>query len=340
MSSSASMLYGDTSQFGHLEFEKVVQSLLWAADTVILPPSIRPDPTMDGADASRIAGILEDLIDRRLLAMWDFHPSLSSDLYVNRWLSVPQNRTVVLEPAAYALIYAGIQKGTSAYRKLILRGSETRTGPRVEGITEFVSLQNSLWNYGLTAALGAKQLLLNSAGVAALDRPLAKAAAIEHISTPVRQALLDLRGISGIAHLSVDDLIYLRKHLPNVRDFVSNIVEDSLNRSTDPDLTAVTEEAKRAASQKFVKLANEEATKRPGIAVGGANAAMDWTLNLLAFFSPWLLAVSFAKPVVQLAISQRSRRGILFFMAELERRTTKVAATEGRQYLERPKTRR
>lgn len=318
-SSRLTLLYDDAPAIGIREYEKLLQSLLWAADTVLLPPTARPALTLSPSSVGEMTTRLSELIDRDLVGVWTFDSSVRPfKETAQEWLRPTPSALRPLTPDAYGAVYSMLEAETRKYRSEILSGRGAPGNLRLEGISEFVSLQSALWSLGLADALNADQILLGPVRAAALDAHVFKAMAVAQATGPVTQALMDVTGAGPLSVLEIDEIIELRKNLAHVRQFLTEVVEKSIPTNRIANMTEVVTDAQTLALQEYVRLAGSRASSTRGAL---RTVAIDWTVNLLGLIHPLLQVASFAKPVVEWRLAARRDRGIVVFVAKLSQKT-------------------
>ncbi len=321
MSDALSLFYDESAEMGLPEYEKLLQSLLWVADDISLPPFLRLNPRMDETTYDHLSGRLTDLQDAGLLSTWDLDgdPPIRFRPGIRPWKSdIPSRSLRAIAPATYEELYEDVRLATDRYRSLLKTMVAQRRGVRLEGITEYVSLQGSLWSLGLANIVGADQILTTTARDSALDMQLAKAKTVSGLTQPVVESLMQLTNIGSLVDLTVDELLSLRRALPFVREYLLSTIQRATDGLGLPSSEALSQEVTSRVEREFMHLVIDQV---PTGRKRATSMAVDWTATVLGLTKPILSVASFAAPVMRWALDRRGNRRVVVFVTKLRRVT-------------------
>jgi len=318
------LLYDETGEIGLAEFEKIVQCLVWMADSVVMPRSIRLSPKL-GPDLQAVVSKLESLSDRGMIEFWDYASELGATSEPAGLNVATSSLKHVVSRSEYEDLYSRVAAGTEAYSSLVLKGAG-RDPVRLDGISEVVSLQSALWSTGLAAMMNVDQILMPADRVRAFDGQLAKATRVAGVAGPVSETLMKLRDITGLWRLGVDDITYLRKQLPYVRPFLESVAYQSVVQDGARGYDEHAATAANRAVREYLSQLDAAATSKPTALEGARGTAANWTVSVSSVAFPALAVVSFVQPIISWTTKTFGRRkGLIYFMAELDEKTRKRA---------------
>src|SRR5882724_3895861 len=151
------MLYDDRSDITPIQLEKILQAVVWLADGVILPAYAQPSPLIDSDRRRLISMRLGELAEAGYIHQWRIEPDLPQVSTPSWWPATTKAHCI--DSNTYTHLQRGIVTGVSLYHDDMLRGIGRPPKALVSGISEFVSLRDSLWTIGLARFLGADYLL-------------------------------------------------------------------------------------------------------------------------------------------------------------------------------------
>lgn len=299
------VLYDDRIDLGLAQLEKIVQSLVWLGDVIVLPPTVRMQPGLPPDVAAVVSHHVAEFAEAGFVEVWDLETQ--EQLRLPTWM--PSSTTLnVIPESAHIGLAATVDEATVTYRRDILRGVGKGPDDGIEGITEFVALRSAVWAEGLAHLLQADHLLQLPQRSAAL--PLRKVATVRR-SLPVVHELMRLQRIRSLALVDAADLRRLRRRIPGARDFVDRIVASSAPDLTYQDEAALVADVVQEASAAYMDIVMPRRDARL------RNIATSWTVNLLGLINPVFSVLGFAQPLVDWGLRERRSQQIVTFMAEL-----------------------
>jgi hypothetical protein len=314
------MLHDDRSDITLAQLEKILQGIVWLADGIVLPFYAKPSTLVDAEEQRLVTTRLAELAEAGYLRQWRISPRLSQVSVPTWWPA--GTRAHEVDGEAYRHLHDGIQVAVSLYRDDLLRGMGRPAQTMMSGISEFVSLQNSLWTIGLARFLSTDYLLSSDSRSLAVSWPLRQLAAAGNAVEPVSRTIMELHDVGSLTLLSVSDIARLRRFKPTARALIADVVnevEGDVGIALDQQrfVDAAVESTRRhytellgEAVQQTSRNANTSNMVGLGITVAGT------------IFPP-LNALSFMQPLIGWNAGGRPGRRLVTFLAKLKKRTHK-----------------
>jgi len=309
-------LYFDRTEFGIDEFEKVLQALLWTADYLFVPTLLRPVRDMPKDQENRILYQLHELAEAGLIRTYRFERSVPSHLQSD-WFLLPESGTYTIPNEAYEELFERVAESTAQYRLDVNKGFQSgRRNIRLDGITEYVTLQDSLWALGLSGTLGTAHLLQAPASSQRLSAQLNKVRDALGLMQPAIRELMNVNDIPRLGGISTDSILTLRKKMPTVRQYLINLGEavEIVNPLASADEKAV-EIARRARLDYIRLLAENQASAGKRLLA----ISVDALAGILGLFYPILGVAPFVRPLAEWVKETRGDRQFVAFNVRLKR---------------------
>jgi hypothetical protein len=311
------MLHDDRSDITLAELEKILQGIVWLADGVILPFYAQPSKLVDPDVQDFIAGRLAELAEAGYVRQWRLSPLLPQVSLPSWWPSSTTFCDVDLD--AYKRLQSDIQVGVSLYRDDMLRGIGRPAHALISGISEFVSLQNSLWIVGLARFLGADYLLSSDSRSSALSWPLRQLASAGNIVGPISKTVMELNDVGSLTMLSMSDISSLRRFKPTARALIADVLNDvESDLSASFDQQRYVEAAIESTRWHYARLLNESV--RQASRNANTNNALGVSITVAGTVFPPLNALSFVQPLMSWTTGGRSGRRLVSFLTKMKRR--------------------
>lgn len=310
-----SSLFDERTSIGTREYEKLVQTLLWTSDLLWLPPQTRLDPQLDLDSERLIAERLDDFLQEGLVAGFDVESGIS---YESKGAIIPAaKRRETIPYEEYVQIFQRIRESTALYRERIQHRHSGQ--PPLEGVTEFVTLQSTEWTLCVAAALQADHSLTAEHRSTLFMNQLDKSERAVDLRAPAVQILMTMERIDCVSTLTTDQILNLRKYLPQVRQFIDKTVETvEAAHNTDRTPAALTEAVKTAVAQEYVDLLHEYRQSGPRKAAG---LSIDAAITVLGFLWPYLAPLAVVKPIAEWIEDRHGTRRVITFHAKLHKIT-------------------
>lgn len=308
-------LYDERGTIGVTEYEKLLQTLLWSSDRIWLPPQARLDPAMERETTRYLRSQLDDLIEAGLLASFSIEHGMKFD---DRGTLIPaKNSATTIPYEDYQQLYADIRESTIRYGEQIRQRHPGQ--PRLEGVTEFVTLQSHLWTICLARALEADHALTAENRSQVFFHQLDKAQQAADLYAPAAQALMQMTQTGPLSGLTTDQVLELRRYLPQVRSFLDTTINSVLSRRPLADVEELQDLVKEKVTQEYVALLSEYYKTRAQRIKG---LSTDVAISVLGVLYPPLSALAFIRPIAEWVESQRGVRRVIMFNMKLQAMTT------------------
>jgi hypothetical protein len=242
-------LYDERTLLGGEEYEKILQLLLWSSDQVCLPPQVRVRSDIPEMMQRLIATRINELADVGMVTSYqieDIPTVRAPGILILR----EQARKTVSQDD-YRSLFQDVRETTLQYRgRLATPGHNAR----LEGVTEYVTLQSHLWTLGLAGLVGSGQALTSDRRSTAFIHQLEKGQRAADLRAPVVDALMKLNDIGALRGLATEDIIKLRRYLPQVRQFVTEIVDSAVSRRPLAPVETLRDEVVQQVMQEYLEL--------------------------------------------------------------------------------------
>jgi hypothetical protein len=226
-----------------------------------------------------------------------------------------------LDTAAHEQLQRGVRAGVAIYRDDLLRGVGKPANSMISGISEFVSLQDSLWTLGLARFFDTDCLLSSDNRSMALSAPMRRLAAAGTITGPVTSTIMEMHAVGSLLHLSVADIDKLSRYKPATRAMVADVVTKAEHNVLDTlDYKRYIETAIESARQQYVELLGD--TVQRGNRRANYGQAMGLSVSIAGTIFPPLGALSFVEPVLSWDPHGRTGRRFIAFLTKLRKRTS------------------
>lgn len=316
------MLYDDRVDIGPAQLEKILQGIVWLADGVVLPAYARPSPHLDAERQRLVATRLAELAEAGYLERWTLDPRPRQVAATSWWPGSVREHAV--DMAAYDHLQTGVRAGVAIYRRDLLRGAGRPEGTLISGISEFVSLQDSLWTIGLARYVGADCLLASTGRSLALSAPLRHLVALGNLTGPVSKTIMELHGIGPLAHLSVKDLDRLSRYKPVTRSVIADVVEQvESDVFSTLDHQRYVETAVRSTQRHYAELLGD--TVHRAARHSGLGNAVGLGITIAGTIFPPLGTLSFMEPLMAWDPHGRAGRRLVVFLTKLRKRVEEAA---------------
>lgn len=314
------MLYDDRADITLEQLERIYQGIVWLADTVVMPSYARPSPLLDGEVQSQIKDRLAELAEAGYIGRWNLAGDLSNVAAARWWPGSSEELSI--DRDMYAELNRGIEVGVELYREDILRGVGHKAGSMMSGISEFVSLRDSLWTVGLARFAGAEYLLSSDTRSLALSAPVKRLAALGAVTGPVSETIMQMHGMGALSVLTVRDIERLRRFKPATRTVISQILKEVRSDTISSlDQSTYFEAAVERTREYYAQLLAESV--RSASRSGAINDALGLGISIAGTIFPPLGTLAFAQPLMSWSPHGRSTRRLVVFMAKLKKRIDK-----------------
>lgn len=317
------MLYDDRADITPVQLERILQGVVWLADVIILPTYARPSLIGTSDAREDVSKRLGALAEAGYVARWVPEPTLQQAAAERWW---PKGtRTYYFDRDSYIHVEEGVQVGVSLYRQDTLRGVGGRPRRMMSGISEFVSLRDSLWTIGLAKALDAEYLLSSETRSLSLSAPLRRLESMGRIAGPISETIMELHQIGSLLELSVEDVDRLRKFKPTARALIGDIIQD-VDRSPTRlylDQEAYLNSAIEATRRHYSELVTEAV--RSSSRSSAINNVVGLGISIAGTIFPPLSSLAFAQPLMSWDPHGRSGRRLVSFLTKLRKRVDRHA---------------
>lgn len=314
------MLYDDRSDITVVQLERILQATLWLADVIILPTYARPSLIGSSESRTEVSSRLSELAEAGYIARWETDPGLAQ-VRQERWWP-KSTKTLVFDRNSYEHVEDGVRVGVSMYREDALRGTGHKPRTMMSGISEFVSLRDSLWTIGLGRALDAHYLLSSETRSMSLSAPLRRLETLGRLAGPISQTVMELHGVGSLLKLSIEDVDRLRKFKPTARALIGDIIDDVGKDSIAlQDQQAYLDAAVEATRRHYLQLVEEAVQTSSRSAAIGNTVGLG--ISIAGTIFPPLGTLSFAQPLMSWDPHGRSGRRLVSFLTKLKKRVAK-----------------
>lgn len=305
-------LYDERTLLGEEEYEKIVQLLLWSADQVCLPPQARLRQDLPDGTARHFFTNLHELADAGLLGTYKIESA--PPIEVPDRISFPEKGQRLVSRDEYLSLFSDVRESTLRYREQLTRSAASH----IEGVTEYVTLQSQLWTIGLAGLVGSGQALTSDRRSMAFMQQVKKSQLAADLRAPAIDSLIQLNDIGSLQRLSVDNIMTLRRYLPQVREFLDRTINDVMSKrplASIEELRAdVADQARREYFELYRDLQMSTSQRTQSLAV-------DIAVTVLGYFYPALSIIAFAKPLAEWIESRHGKNRVMVFNMKLRKMT-------------------
>jgi hypothetical protein len=313
------MLYNDRTDIGPVQLEKIIQGIVWLADGIVMPAYARPSPALPLEEQRRMGVRLAELAEAGYLHRWSLDPAPPQVRAAGWWPA--STATEHLDMTAHEHLQRGVRAGVAIYRDDLLRGVGKPANSMISGISEFVSLQDSLWTLGLARFLDTDCLLSSDNRSMALSAPMRRLAAAGTITGPVTSTIMEMHEVGSLLRLSVSDIKKLSRYKPATRALIADVVTKTEDNVLDTlDYKRFIEAAVESSRRQYVELLGDVIQR--GSRRAGYGQAMGLSVSIAGTIFPPLGALSFVEPVLSWDPRGRTGRRFIVFLTKLRKRTS------------------
>jgi hypothetical protein len=305
-------LYDERTLLGAEEYEKMLQLLLWSSDQVCLPPQARLRQDLPDEISRGLITRLNELADAGLLTT--YHIEGAPLLKAPGLLVLPKKTEKVVSREEYDGLFRDVRESTMRYRSQLAAARNVQ----LEGVTEYVTLQSHLWTIGLAGLLGSGEALTSDRRSATFARQVQKSHQASELRPPAIDALMKLNDIGSLYPLSTEDILKLRRYLPQVRSFIADVIDNTAARRPLAHVEALRSEVVEQVQHDYLELYFD---LQKSNAQRARSLATDIAVTVLGYLYPPLSVITFTKPLAEWIESRRGTRRVMVFNMKLRKLT-------------------